>query len=192
VNERRIVFATTNAGKLAELSELLGPEWQVSSARDFPEVGEVDETAETFAGNAELKARAWCAATGLLSLGDDSGLCVSALDGRPGVRSARYAPTDVERNQKLLAELEGVEPARRTARFECALCAVWPSGRIEPARGVCEGRIGLAARGEGGFGYDPVFELPNGRTMAELTRAEKATVSHRGAAFRALVTKLSL
>lgn len=184
-----IVFATTNAGKLGELSAMLGPSWRVKSARDYPEVGDVEETATTFAGNAELKARALCAASGELSLGDDSGLCVDALDGRPGVYSARYAPSDAERIAKLVGALRGA--ADRSAHFECALCAVWPDGRIETSSGRCEGRIGLAPRGQGGFGYDPIFEVADGRTLAELSGDEKAAVSHRGAAFRALVTKLS-
>ena len=188
----RLVFATTNPGKLKELSDLLGPSWLVKSARDFPSVPEVEETATTFEGNAELKARALCAATGLLAIGDDSGLCVDALDGRPGVYSARYAPTDAERHSKLLGELAAVPAGPgRAAYFECALCAVWPDGRIERARGRCEGSIAFVARGSQGFGYDPLFELPDGKTLAELGQTQKAAVSHRGAAFRALVTKLS-
>ena len=186
---KTLVLATTHQGKLAELRDLLGAGWAVKSPADFHSVPEVEETATTFAGNAELKARALCAATGELSVGDDSGLCVDALQGRPGVYSARYAPTELARIEKLVAELEGATD--RSARFECALCAVWPDGRVERATGVCEGRIGLAPRGQGGFGYDPIFELPDGRTLAELSRAEKAIASHRGAAFRALVTRLA-
>lgn len=192
MNERSIVFATTNAGKVAELAELLGPSWVVKSALDFAQVGQIQETAVTFEGNAQLKARAFCEATGLLCVADDSGLCVDALEGRPGVHSARYAPTDAERNAKLLSELASIEAERRTAHFECALCAVWPDGRIEIAKGTCHGRIASEPRGDHGFGYDPVFELPTGQTLAQLTRSQKAQVSHRGAAFRALVTKLSL
>ncbi len=185
---KSLVFATTNAGKLAELKAMLGPPWVVHSSSEFPAIGEVAETADSFAGNAELKARALCAATGLLSVGDDSGLCVDALGGRPGVLSARYAASDAERNSKLLAELAGV--SLRTAYFECALCAVWPSGRVERAIGVCRGAIAFSARGEQGFGYDPIFEMPGGITLAEMTREQKAQVSHRGAAFRALASAL--
>lgn len=184
-----VVLATTNQGKLVELREMLGAGWVVKSPADYPGLPEVDETEATFAGNAELKARALCAATGELSVGDDSGLCVDALKGGPGVYSARYAPTTEARIAKLLRALEGV--ADRSAHFECALCAVWPDGRVERATGVCEGRIALVPRGQGGFGYDPVFEFADGRTMAELSSAEKAAVSHRGAAFRALVMALS-
>lgn len=184
-----LVLATTNPGKVAELREMLGPAWVVKSMADFPGVPEVDETEATFAGNAELKAGALCAATGELSVGDDSGLCVDALNGGPGVYSARYALTTEARIAKLLGALAGV--ADRSAHFECALCAVWPDGRIERAIGLCTGRIGLEPRGHGGFGYDPVFELGDGRTMAELSQVEKAEISHRGAAFRALVTTLS-
>ncbi len=190
---KTVVFATTNPGKLVELRDLLGPGWLVKSSRDFPQVGEVDETADTFAGNAELKARALCSATGLLSLGDDSGLCVDALGGRPGVYSARYAASDELRMRRLVTELadaNAVTAAQRSAHFECALCAVWPDGRVEVAVGQCHGRIGTVPRGTHGFGYDPIFELPDGRTLAELNRDEKALVSHRGAALRALMTKL--
>lgn len=180
---RTLVFATTNQGKVAELVDLLGPGWQVLSAVDFPAVAEVEETAGTFEGNAELKARAWARATGLDALADDSGLCIDALEGRPGVASARYAPTVVERNARVLRELDGVPVERRGARFVCALCLVTAAGEVVHTRGVCEGRIGLAPRGAHGFGYDPLFVLPDGKTMAELTREEKARVSHRGRAF---------
>ncbi|MBL9038708.1 MAG: RdgB/HAM1 family non-canonical purine NTP pyrophosphatase [Archangium sp.] len=191
MSSRRLVFASTNAGKLAELSALLGSEWTVQSLSDFPQIGEIAETADTFEGNALLKARACLAATGILSVADDSGLCVDALGGGPGVHSARYAATDALRISTLLSALHGLTPEQRTARFVCVLCAAWPDGRIEYARGECEGRILHRPRGEGGFGYDPIFRLPEGRSMAELSREEKAAVSHRGKAFAALVTRLT-
>ncbi|MEW5737744.1 MAG: RdgB/HAM1 family non-canonical purine NTP pyrophosphatase [Myxococcota bacterium] len=188
---RTLVFATSNPGKKKELEALLGPGWIVKSAADFPDVPEVEEDQPTFEGNAAKKAHAFAEATGLLALADDSGLCVDALDGRPGVQSARYAPgTDGDRIAKLLGELKDVPSSQRTARFVCALCLATPDGKETFTRGTCEGRIIDAPRGANGFGYDPVFELPNGKTMAELTRDEKSAVSHRGAAFRAMLAKI--
>lgn len=185
-----LVFATTNAGKLLELQGLVGPALRVRSLKDFPSIGEIAETADTFEGNAELKARAVAQATGVWALADDSGLVVDALDGRPGVHSARYAPTDVERIAKLLEELKEVPDSQRTARFVCALCLCAPSGVVVLKRGTCEGRIGHTARGSHGFGYDPIFVLPDGRTLAELTHAQKSELSHRGRAFRLMVPEL--
>ncbi len=181
---RTLVFASSNAGKIAELQALLGEGWVVKSAKDFPSIPEVDEDRNTFEGNAAKKAHTFAQATGQWALADDSGLEVDALDGRPGVFSARYAPTETERIDKLLGELTGVPDAQRTARFRCVLCLAFPDGRERFTSGTCEGRIGQAARGTNGFGYDPVFELPGGKTMAELTRDEKSALSHRGHAFR--------
>ncbi|MDP2272031.1 MAG: RdgB/HAM1 family non-canonical purine NTP pyrophosphatase [Archangium sp.] len=187
---RTVVFASSNAGKLRELQALLGEGWLVKSAQDFPEIPEVDEDADTFEGNAAKKARTFAKATGLWALADDSGLVVDALGGRPGVYSARYAPTEPERIEKLLAELKDVPPAKRTARFVCVLCLASPSGEERFTRGTCEGVIGLTRKGTHGFGYDPVFELPNGKTMSELTRDEKSALSHRGHAVRAMLPQL--
>lgn len=186
-----LVFATTNQGKLVELKGLLVAGVAVRSLKDFPALGEIAETADTFEGNAELKARAVASATGLFALADDSGLVVDALGGRPGVHSARYAPTEAERIDKLLGELSGVPDERRTARFVCALCLASPGGEVVFTRGVCEGRIGHVRRGAHGFGYDPVFELPDGRTLAELTHEQKSGLSHRGQAFRLMVPELN-
>lgn len=186
-----LVFATTNKGKLVELQGLVGASLRVRSLADFPNIGEIAETADTFEGNAELKARAVAQATGLFALADDSGLVVDALGGRPGVYSARYAPTDAERIAKLVNELSAVADAQRTARFVCALCLSSPSGELSFARGTCEGSIGRTPRGSHGFGYDPIFVLPNGRTLAELTHDEKSGLSHRGNAFRSLLPVLS-
>lgn len=188
---RTLVFATTNAGKLRELRGLLGDGWEVKSAADFPQVPEVEEDGDTFEANAEKKARAFGEATGLLSLADDSGLCVDALHGAPGVYSARYGRSDAQRVMRLLAELDGTPVAERAAHFECALCLWTPDGPRGSTHGRCDGRIALAPRGDGGFGYDPVFELPDGRTLAELTPDEKSAVSHRGQAFRRLVSLLA-
>lgn len=150
---------------------------------------EVEEDRDTFSGNAEKKAREFVAATGLPALADDSGLCVDALGGQPGVLSARYAPTDGERIARLLGELQG--KASRAARFRCALCLALPDGRAAITEGVCEGQIIDTPRGRHGFGYDPVFLIPSlGKTLAELTRPEKAGLSHRGQAMRAMLTNI--
>jgi len=179
-----LLFATRNAGKVWELRELVGGALEVESLQEHPEAPEVEEDAETFEGNARKKALAAAVATGLPALADDSGLCVDALDGRPGVRSARYVEgTDRDRYLALLEEMRDVPDGRRGAAFECALCLAWPDGRTVVEQGRCEGRIGRAPKGEGGFGYDPVFVLPDGRAMAELGPGEKSAISHRGAAF---------
>ena len=181
---KRLVFASGNRHKVAEISAMLTP-------RGFavePLTLTVEEDAPTFVGNAEKKARAALAATGLPSLADDSGLEVDALDGAPGVLSARYAGAghdDAANNAKLLAALAGVADAQRGARFRCALVYVDGDGHRLVSDGACEGRIGRSARGSGGFGYDPLFILDgDGRTMAELAAEEKNRVSHRA---RALV-----
>ena len=182
----RLLFATTNAGKLKELRGLVGDAVEVVSLKDLPPVPEPVEDGETFEANAEKKARAYAQATGLPSLADDSGLCVDALGGRPGVHSARYAPGDDRaRYEKLLGELSSVPEERRTASFRCALCLALPGGKSHIEVGRCEGRILNGPKGAHGFGYDPVFFIPAlGKTMAELTSEEKAGVSHRGEAFR--------
>ncbi len=182
----RLLFATTNAGKLKELRGLVGDAVEVVSLKELPPVPEPAEDGETFEANAEKKARAYAQATGLPALADDSGLCVDALDGRPGVHSARYAEGDDRaRYEKLLAELEGVDEEQRTASFQCALCLALPEGQVHLEVGRCEGRILHGPLGTNGFGYDPIFFLPAlGRTMAELGPEEKAAVSHRGEAFR--------
>jgi XTP/dITP diphosphohydrolase len=188
----RLLFATGNPGKLRELRGLVGDAVEVVSLKDLPPIPEPEEIGATFEENAELKARAYSAASGLPALADDSGLCVDALGGRPGVHSARYAEGDDKaRYQKLLAELSGVPDDQRTAAFVCALCLVQPGGgRAIIEVGRCEGRIGHEPRGAHGFGYDPVFVLPRGKTMAELTSEEKAAISHRGVAFQKMLPHL--
>jgi len=190
-----LLFATGNAGKLADLRALLGPGVEIRSLADFPELPEVVEDAATFEGNAEKKARALSSATGLPALADDSGLCVDGLGGAPGVLSARYGPgTDADRVVKLLAVLQAVghlSGAGRRAHFACALSLALPDGRAFTEVGRCVGEIALAPRGSGGFGYDPVFLLPNlQKTMAELSREEKGAISHRGQALCALLPVL--
>ncbi len=187
---RQVVFASSNAGKIKELQALLGEGWVVKSAADFPQIPEVIEDADSFEGNAAKKARAFAQATVLWALADDSGLLVDALEGRPGVYSARYAPTESERIDKLLAELKDVAAPLRTARFKCVLCLASPSGKERLTTGTCEGAIGFERKGSHGFGYDPVFVLPSGKTMSELSREEKSALSHRGHAFRAMLPEL--
>jgi XTP/dITP diphosphohydrolase len=182
----RLLFATTNPGKVKELRGLVGDAVEVVSLQDLPPIPEPVEDGETFEANAEKKARAYAEASGLPALADDSGLCVDALGGRPGVHSARYAEGDDRaRYQKLLGELEGLPEAQRSASFRCALCLAFPGGGVRIEVGRCEGRILTAPRGAHGFGYDPVFFLTAlGKGLAELTSEEKAGVSHRGQAFR--------
>lgn len=188
---RRLVLATGNRGKAREIGALLGPGWQVLLQSECG-VAPVAETGTTFAENALLKARHASAATGLPALADDSGLEVDALDGAPGVRSARFAGEsagDADNVDRLLADLAGVPAERRAARFRCVLAFVRHSGDPRPllAEGVWEGRITTSPRGINGFGYDPVFEDTGlGLTAAELAPAAKNERSHRGRALRAL------
>ena len=196
-----LVFATRNQGKLVELRQLL-PDLEVieldtASGRPGRDIAEVIEDADTFAGNATKKAREISAATGLPALADDSGLEVDALDGAPGVYSARYAGhgDDAANNTKLLAALTGVPAARRTARFRATLALADVTGPLGDqtilADGVCEGVILESARGTGGFGYDPLFLFPAlGQTFAELGVGTKSDLSHRARAMRELRPRL--
>lgn len=193
MSARRLLFATGNKGKLAELVRLVdGLELDVVGSDQVPGLPEVDETGETFAENARLKALSGAKASGLWTLADDSGLSVEALGGAPGVRSARYAPgSDRDRYEALLTALTEVPDAERGAAFHCALCLASPEGVLIEAEGLCEGRILRAPEGEGGFGYDPIFGVGHdGPAMATLTPAQKQAVSHRGAAFLLLREKL--
>jgi XTP/dITP diphosphohydrolase len=191
----RILLATRNSGKIAELRAMLSDlDLEVLSLDEVPEAPEVAEDGATFRDNALKKAKAAADATGLMTLADDSGLEVDALNGSPGVYSARYAgdhADDMANNTKLLSELEGVPADRRSARFRCVIVVYHPSGRWIDLDGKCEGRIAGRPTGEQGFGYDPVFFLPGlGKTMAQLTPEEKNSLSHRGAAFKKLRKEL--
>lgn len=200
---QELLLATGNPHKLEEVRAVLEPVgWRVLGLGDLegPVPPEPVEDADTFEGNARIKARAYAAATGRLALADDSGLEVDALDGAPGVRSARYAGVDGDRatrdaaNNRLLVErLAGIEASERTARFVCAMCFARPDGEVlAETRGHFEGRIVLEPRGDNGFGYDPHLLLPDeGRTSAELSPEEKNARSHRGAATRAMAEALS-
>ncbi len=187
----RYIIATHNRDKLAELSRILEP-LGIEAVTDHDlgmELPEVEETGTTFAENAYLKAASACAATGLPAIADDSGIAVDALNGGPGIYSARYGgpnATDKDRNCKLLGELDGLPPEKRGAHYVCAVCCVFPDGS-EPltAEGRMYGVIGTEERGERGFGYDPLFIVDSGKTVAELTDEEKDAISHRGNALRA-------
>ena len=185
----RILLATHNRGKRREWQALLAGlpvEWLLPD--DLGLSGEVEETGETYLENALLKARTLGAASGLPTLSDDSGLEVDALDGAPGIHSARYRlGPDAVRYRALLRALEGVPPEKRTARFRCVAALVLPDGREFTTEGVCEGLIATEPSGEGGFGYDPVFYVPEqGCTMAKLSDETKNRLSHRAHAARAL------
>ena len=192
----RVVLATGNPGKLREMRDILEP-WQVD-VRPLSEFtgASADETGLSFVENAILKARFAAQASGLPAIADDSGLEVDALDGAPGIYSARYAgpgADDAANNLRLLADLAEVPDAQRTARYRCAM--VWLRRPADPAPVIAqaswEGRIARAARGSGGFGYDPLFIVAGGeRRAAEFDAAEKNRVSHRGLALRALVAAL--
>jgi len=191
----RIVLATRNQGKVRELRGLLqGTGVEVLSLDTFPDAPEVEETGGTFAENALLKALSAARHTGLVSLADDSGLVVDALEGRPGVYSARFAgpdATDEANNQKLMAELQAVPPERRTGRFRSAVAIAAPDGRTRVVHGACEGVILDTPRGSNGFGYDPLFLVPAyGQTLAELPLEEKNRISHRGQALRLALQEL--
>lgn len=183
------MLATRNQGKVSELEQLLaGTGIAVVSLAAFPAAPEVEETGETFAANALLKAQAAARHTGLVALADDSGLEVDALGGRPGVYSARFAgphASDADNNRKLLDLLASVPDAQRTCRFRSAVAIVRPDGRSDVAEGACEGRVLHSPRGTDGFGYDPLFLVPElGKTFAELSIDEKNQISHRGRALR--------
>lgn len=189
----RLVAATRNAGKLRELSSLLSVAGvTVVGAHELPGAPEVEETGATFEENARLKARALRDYSGLPSLADDSGLCVDALGGAPGVHSARFgapqAVTSADRNELLLRRLERVPEELRGAHFACAMVLCWPDGREFSSWGEVHGRIAFEAEGSQGFGYDPIFLLPDrGVTMAALSQDEKNQISHRGQALRIMI-----
>jgi XTP/dITP diphosphohydrolase len=190
-----LVLATRNPGKIAELGALLGAlPLEVRSLRDFPQVAELPEESDTYVGNAVSKAVAAARATGYPALADDSGLEVDALGGAPGVHSARFlgpTATDVQRNAEILARLRDVPPERRTARFRAVVAVATLDGTVRAFEGVVEGRIAEAPAGAGGFGYDPIFLVPEyGRTMAELPPGVKNRISHRARAVRGAIPLL--
>lgn len=192
---RRLLVATHNKGKVAEYADILGDQLDWLTLDEAGVKDDVPETGATFRENAILKAVAYARQTGLMTLADDSGLEVDSLGGRPGVLTARYGGpglTPADRYRLLLAELSGVPVDRRTARFHCVVALAGPDGAIlGTTDGACEGVIALEPAGDGGFGYDPVFFIPDmGQTMAQLPPETKHAVSHRGRAVRAIAPLL--
>ena len=182
----KVLLASNNGHKIKEIKEILGDFFDVVSLREAGVESDPEETGATFEENARIKAVAGMKASGMPCIADDSGLEVFALDGLPGVMSARYAGghgDDSAKNEKLLRELENTSD--RSARYVCVICMAFPNGHEIVARGECRGTILKEARGEGGFGYDPLFFFPQfGKTFAEITAEEKNEVSHRKAALR--------
>lgn len=194
---RTVALASRNPGKLREIRSILaeaGIDMDVVSSDSFPGWVAPEETEPDYAGNAFLKARSLAAFAGVAALADDSGIEVDALDGGPGPRSARFAgddATDEQNLRKLIAVIEGVPDAARTARYRCVAVLVTPDGGEWSADGTVEGKLITEPRGSGGFGYDPIFvPIGDDRTMSELSPAEKDRISHRGKAFRGLVRPL--
>jgi XTP/dITP diphosphohydrolase len=185
----RLVLGTTNKGKVREIEDVLRGLPVVVESIGAYELPPVVEDGETFTDNACKKARYYATHTGYIAIADDSGLEVDALQGQPGVCSARYAgekANDEMNNDKLLKALHDTPAGQRTARFRCVLAVAAPDGRCATTEGVCDGTIALSPRGDQGFGYDPLFILDDGRTMAELPVEEKNRISHRGQALRKL------
>lgn len=195
IGKPQLLIASNNPGKAAEYRVLLADAgWEVVTPRDVGLRLEVEEPGADYAENARIKAIAFAKASGLVALADDSGIEVDALGGAPGPLSARFGGEDASDEQRvalLLERLAGVPPEKRSARFRCLIAVARPEGEVTLVEGRCEGRIAEAPRGEGGFGYDPVFLLPErGLTMAELPPQEKNAVSHRGRAARRARTVL--
>lgn len=188
------IIATNNKKKLIEIERILAPLGviPVTAADKGVDLGDVEENGSTFSENAYIKAKAAFDKCGLPVIADDSGLCVDALDGRPGVYSARYgghdSPYTVKINM-LLDELRGVPAEQRSAHFSCAVCCILRNGEVIAVEGRCDGEIATEPSGDGGFGYDPVFTV-NGRSFASLTSEEKDSLSHRGNALRMLYKEL--
>ena len=189
----RYVIATNNAHKLREIRAILENDSRAFLSMEEAHIHtDPEETGATFEENALIKARAACAASGLPAMADDSGICVDALNGAPGIHSARYCPgTDRERNEFLLKNMEAIPDGQRQGRFVSAIACVYPDGTEFTVRGECEGVILREIRGEGGFGYDPVFLSPgDGCTFAEMPQARKNEISHRARALAAMKAAL--
>ena len=189
----KILFASNNAGKIREVREIFGDEFEIVTLREANIVSDPEETGATFAENAYIKAKSGMDLSGLPCMADDSGLCVDALHGAPGVYSARFAgePCDNDKNNALLLEkLKG--HTDRSARYVCHICLIFPDGKTVKAEGECEGRILEEYRGTNGFGYDPLFYVPElQKTFAEATPDEKNRCSHRARALKKLRGMLS-
>ena len=190
----KFIIATNNNKKLKELERILKPLGiDAVSAKDAGIVlDDVDETGTTFSENAYLKANSAFVKTGMPAVADDSGLCVDALDGRPGVFSARYGgenATDSEKNDRILSEMKDVPADKRNAHFACAICCILPDGSKIEVEGICNGSIGYEPIGDGGFGYDPIF-MCGEKSYAQLSPEEKDAISHRGQALIKLQNEL--
>ena len=186
---KRMIFATGNENKMVEIREILGDlPLEIISMKQAGIRADIEENGTSFEENALIKAREVCRLAGEMVLADDSGLEIDYLNGEPGIYSARYMGENTSyrvKNKNLMERLEGVPNEKRTARFVCAIAAVFPDGKELVVRGTVEGIIGYEERGENGFGYDPIFYLPErGLTTAELPPEEKNSISHRGNAMR--------
>lgn len=191
---KKIIFATSNKGKVREVQQILGDEYEVVTMAEAGVSADVDETGTTFEENALIKAKAVMELCGETVLADDSGLEIDYLNGEPGIYSARYMGHDTSydiKNQSLIDRLAGVPDEKRTARFVCAVAAAFPDRAPIVKRGTMEGIIGYKIKGKNGFGYDPIFFLPEyGKTSAEISSEEKNKISHRGKAFRLIKQEL--
>ena len=191
----KYIIASNNKKKAAELDRILNPLGisAVTAKSEGIDLGDVEETGETFAENAYIKAMSAFEKSGMPCVADDSGLMVDALDGEPGVYSARYAgenATDSDRIKKLLDNMKNVPAEKRTARFVCSVCCIIDKDTVITAEETCEGVIGFEPKGSSGFGYDPVFIYNGDKTFAQLASEEKDKVSHRGKALRSICKKL--
>lgn len=192
---KKVIFATGNQGKMKEIREILGDlDIELLSLKDAGIQADIVEDGKTFEENAQIKARTVCSLTGEIVLADDSGLEIDYLNKEPGIYSARYMGEDTSyriKNANLIERLNGVPDEKRTARFVCAIAAAFPDGTMKTVRATMEGRIGYEEKGENGFGYDPIFYLPEyGCTSAELSMEEKNKISHRGKALKAIKDEL--
>lgn len=192
---KRLVFATGNEGKMKEIRMILGDlDYEILSMKEAGITADIVEDGKTFEENAEIKAKAISKLANCLVLADDSGLEVDYMDKQPGIYSARWLGEDTSydvKNNKIIENLKGVPDEERTARFVCAVAAAFPDGRVITKRGTIEGIIGYEQRGENGFGYDPIFFLPEyGKTTAELSLEEKNKISHRGRALEQIKEEL--
>lgn len=192
---RKVIFATGNQGKMKEIRDILGDlDIELLSLKDAGIQADIVEDGKTFEENAQIKARTVCSLTGEIVLADDSGLEIDYLNKEPGIYSARYMGEDTSyriKNANLIERLNGVPDEKRTARFVCAIAAAFPDGTMKTVRATMEGRIGYEEKGENGFGYDPIFYLPEyGCTSAELSMEEKNKISHRGKALKAIKDEL--
>ncbi len=186
--KKKLLFATGNQGKVNEIRQILGDGYEVYSMKEMNVNVDIVEDGKTFEENAIIKAKAVMEATGEMTLADDSGFEVDCLNREPGIYSARYMGEDTpydKKNAELIRRCEGVPDSERTARFVCVIACAYPDGTVDTATGIIEGEIAHEPRGEHGFGYDPIFYLPErGCTTAEMLPEEKNKISHRGIAIR--------